>query len=451
MQEPVPLTTVPLTIDQDKIRQQFNYGPYPRISIDVSPKEDYNELFQHNLVTAYYLRHRRVVDPAGKVILDAGCGSGYKALMLALANPGAKIVGIDLSEQSIELARQRLQFHGIDNVEFQVLKIEDLPQLGLQFDYINCDEVLYILPDPVAGLQAMKSVLKPNGLIRANLHHAYQRSDYYHAQTLFQLMGLMDDNPTEFEEEVVVETMKALKDGVKLKTRTWVGTFTLDSQPEILKESLAMNYLFIGDTGYTVPDLFNLLEQADLEFINMVNWRHWDVTELFNDPDNLPAFWSMSLAAATPFEKVRLFELLHSIHRLMDFWCAPPGEAGLPVDAWSDADWQNAVVHLHPQLQTAALKQKLLTCIQQSQPFQISEPVPLPTMTPVYLESNLAACLLPLWEGPQPIQVLVERYLQIKPLDPITLTPRSEAAAFTAVRDLLNRLDAFLYVLIEPA
>jgi 2-polyprenyl-3-methyl-5-hydroxy-6-metoxy-1,4-benzoquinol methylase len=446
MQELTPPTT-----DQEKIRQQFNYGPYPRIPPDVSPREDYNELFQHSLVTAYYLRHRRVIDPANKVILDAGCGSGYKALVLAMANPGAKIVGIDLSEQSVALARERLKLHSIENVEFHVLKIEDLPQMGLQFDYINCDEVLYILPDPIAGLQAMKAVLKPEGLIRANLHHAYQRHNFYQAQTLFKMMGLMDDSPAEFEEEVVLETMQALKDGVKLKNRTWVGILTADSRPEIVKESLAMNYLFVGDTGFTIPDLFNMLEQADLEFVRMVNWRHWDVVELFQEPDNLPAFWSMSLAGATEPEKLRIFELLHPVHRLMDFWCTHPGEDSVLVDQWSAADWQQAVVHLHPQLRTPAFKEKLLNCIRQSQPFEISQPVPLPTMTPVYLESSVAACLLPLWEGPQPIQALVDRYRQIKPLNPVTLAPLTEAAAFATVQDLLNRLDAFLYVLLETA
>lgn len=446
MQNPIPQM-----IDQEKIRQQFNYGPYPRIPIEVLPETDYNDLFQHNLITAHYLRHRKVIDTTGKVILDAGCGSGYKALILAFANPGAKVVGIDLSEQSVELARQRLQFHGIANTEFHVLKLEDLPQLGLEFDYINCDEVLYLLPDPVAGLQAMKAVLKPDGLIRTNLHHAYQRGDYYHAQTLFQLMGLMEDSPAEFEEQVVVETMQALKDGVKLKNSTWGIKSPSDMPLAELQEVLGANFLLLGDKGFTIPDLFNFLEQTDLEFVNMVNWRHWDVTELFKEPDNLPAFWSMSLAAATPAEKLRLFELMHPIHRLMDFWCAHPGEPGLTVDAWDNATWQRAVVHLHPQLRTPTLKQKLLDCIQKAQPFEISQPVPMPTMTPIYLESSLAACLLPLWEGAQPIQVLVERYRQIKPLDPVTLMPRSEAAAFAIVQDLLNRLDAFLYVLIEAA
>ena len=179
---------------QEKIRQQFDLVTYPRAPVEKSPKDDYELLFIHNLVTPYYLKNQKVIETEDKVILDAGCGSGYKALVLAEANPGAKIVGIDISEKSVELARKRLQYHGFDNAEFHVLPIEELPSLGLEFDYINNDEVLYLLPDIVAGLQGMKSVLKPNGIIRTNLHSSLQRHNYLRAQEIFQMMGLMNEN-----------------------------------------------------------------------------------------------------------------------------------------------------------------------------------------------------------------------------------------------------------------
>ncbi len=77
----------------EKIRHQFDTGNYPRHPIEASPQGDKNFLFIHNIVTPFYLRNKSVVNPRGKVILDAGCGSGYKALALAAANPGAKLSG----------------------------------------------------------------------------------------------------------------------------------------------------------------------------------------------------------------------------------------------------------------------------------------------------------------------------------------------------------------------
>jgi ubiquinone/menaquinone biosynthesis C-methylase UbiE len=438
--------------DQDKIRQQFDYGPYPRTPLEQSAKTEYSELFIHNLVTAHYLRYRQVTEPQGKVILDAGCGSGYHALILAEANPGAQIVGIDLSEQSINLARQRLAYHGFDNVEFYSAKLEDMAQLGRRFDYINCDEVLYLLPDPVAGLKAMKDVLKPSGIIRTNLHSLHQRVPFYRAQALFKRMGLMENNPEEFEEEVVVETMKALKDEVRLKAETWTGKGRESLTPDQLKEVLAMNFLFRGDTGYSIADLSTLLEESDLDLVSMTNWRHWDITELFKEPDDLPAFWALSLASATQAEQLELFELLHPIHRLLDFWCThTDAPTGVAVDDWSLTDWQQARIHLHPQLRTDEFKAELIRCIRAARPFEISQQVTTRVIAPVFISPHLAACLLPLWDKPQPIGALVERYQQIHPLDLATLEPLSPAEAFEAVQRLLNRLDAFLYVLIERA
>jgi hypothetical protein len=62
-----------------------------------------------------------------------------------------------------------------------------------------------------------------------------------------------------------------------------------------------MNYLFQGDQGYTISDMFSALRAAELEFISMVNWRQWDLISLFKEPDNLPPFLSMSLPEI-PFE-----------------------------------------------------------------------------------------------------------------------------------------------------
>jgi 2-polyprenyl-3-methyl-5-hydroxy-6-metoxy-1,4-benzoquinol methylase len=431
----------------EKIRQQYETSPYPRIPLEKSPKDDLNSLYIHNLVTSYYLRYQKLIDTQGKVILDAGCGSGYKSLVLAEANPGAKIIGIDISEESVRLADQRLHHHGFDNVEFHVMSIYDLPSLGMEFDYINNDEMLYLLPDLVPALQAMKSVLKPNGIIRTNLHSFLQRSMFFRAQKLFNVMGLTDENPEDLEIQIVVETMKALKDQVDLKAKTWNPSY----EGEDGKQSVLMNHLLQSDKGYTIPEMFDFLRAADLEFVSMVYWRHWDVTELFKEPDNLPAFWGMSLPEVSTQERLHLFELLHPVHRLLDFWCAHPSyaESFVAVEQWELSDWQGAWVHLHPQLRTPQSREELIQCITDQKPFTISRYVTLPALAPVEIDTTVAACLLPLWEGSQPVKSLVERWLKLRPLHPVTLEPVSEKAAFEEVQQFLAKLEVFLYILLE--
>ncbi|MEA5580562.1 class I SAM-dependent methyltransferase [Nodularia harveyana UHCC-0300] len=430
----------------EKIRLQFDSSPYPHIPLDKSPKKEPQLLYIHSLVTSYYVRNQKVIDTKGKVILDAGCGTGYKSLILAEANPGAKIVGVDISAESIKLAQQRLEHHGFENAEFHVLALEELPQLNEQFDYINCDELLYLLPDITVGLKAMKAVLKPEGIIRTNLHSALQRVYFFRAQQLFTMMGLMDGNPEEMEIEILKDTMKALKGHVHLKAITWDGNY----DGEEGKERILMNYLFQGDKGYTIPDMFSALVESDLEFISMVNWRQWELLDLFKEPDNLPTFLAMTLPDISIEERLHLFELLHPVHRLIDFWCGHPDTTPdiLPVAEWTDSDWQVSTVHLCPQLKIPKFQTELIACVQDLRPFPICQYLS-PAEGIKELENSRATCLIPLLEQPQSMMALVERWQQFRPLDPVTLEPTESEAAFNLVKQLLISLESFGYVMLE--
>ena len=233
----------------------------------------------------------------------------------------------------------------------------------------------------------------------------------------------------------------------------WMILKARTGKPEYYQneEWVLMNYLLQGDKGYTIPEVFSALRTANLELISMVNWRHWEVTDLFKDSNNLPTFLEMSLPEISVEDRLHLFELLHPIHRLIDFWCGCPNQEQqfLPVPAWTLSDWQDAKVYLHPQLKNPQAKEDLLNCITSHKPFDMSRYVPLPTLMPVVIESNMAACLLPLWEGVQPMRSLVARWLKVTPLHPVTLESVSEATAFEQVKELLSRLESFLYVLLE--
>jgi len=146
----------------------------------------------------------------------------------------------------------------LKNARFEAISIEELPRLGLQFDYINCDEVLYLFPSPVKVLQAMKSVLNREGIIRANLHSSIQRVLYFRAQKVFQMMGLLDSNPEELEIELLQEVVKALKGEVDLKAKTWRA----ELEREDAQEKILMSFLFQGDKGILrgIVHTFNFLK-----------------------------------------------------------------------------------------------------------------------------------------------------------------------------------------------
>ncbi|MGI0493870.1 class I SAM-dependent methyltransferase [Alkalinema pantanalense CENA528] len=427
----------------EKLRQHFNKAPYPRVPLDEYPN-DRNALYVHSLTTAYYRRNRRVIDPQGKVILDAGCGTGYKCLMLAEANPGAKIIGLDLSEDSVALARERLAYHKVENAEFYAMPIEDLPSLGLRFDYINADDVLYLIPDPVVGLQAMAQVLQPDGILRANFHSSLQRAAYFRGQQFFSALGLMDSAPDDQHIALVRQTMNALKDGTKLKLYAWNPNFETED------EHILANHLLKGDKGWVLPEFFAALKAAGLEFISMVNWWQWDLVQLFKDVNELPLEIGLGLAEKSLEEQLHLFELLHPTHRLLDLYSGLPGssqEQSLPAD-WDCEQWQTVTVYLHPLLCNTVFREGLENSILAVQPLQLHNYLCF-SNDPVAIDSGMATCLLPLLEAPRSLADLVQSWCRVRPFNPITLEPTDEQTAIDLVKALLIRLESLGYILLD--
>lgn len=440
MNTPSPLASEML----EKIRQQFNEAPYPNIPLDQSPLDDTERLYSHCLVTGYYRKNQKITSTQGKLILDVGCGSGYKSLILAAANPGAKIVGIDISDTSIDLAQKRLAHYGFENTEFHVMAVEDLSQLGQEFDYINCDEVLYLLTDPVAGLTAMRSVLSKSGVLRVNFHSAFQRHLYHQAQEFAQMVGIMDESKAT-SIQLFREFMAALRPAVTVKSQTWNPNYATD-------DGLVLaNHLLRGDKGWTIPQFFRALEQAGLEFISMVEWERWNLLTLFEDLEEVPVSIAMHLADATAEEQLHMYELLNSrFNRLLDLWCGhPDAEAGATsLEDWTTEQWLQSRVALHPQIATEQLKQNLTEAATTMTVTDLNK-ICDKSATPVLINGLMASCLLALHAGSVAFSDLVAQWLQIHPVDLLTLAPTTEQAACEVLQAEIGRLVEFGYLLAE--
>jgi len=94
------------------------------------------------------------------LILDAGCGLGYKAAWFAKMNPNAIVVAMDYSD-SIFLAYERYQNE--PNMIFVKGNIAATPFQDQIFDLINCDQVLHHTESPPLTCQEFKRILKNNG------------------------------------------------------------------------------------------------------------------------------------------------------------------------------------------------------------------------------------------------------------------------------------------------
>jgi SAM-dependent methyltransferase len=432
----------------ESLRQLYEELPYPNVPISASGRSAIDGLYRMSLTTAQYARTRAIVPSEGSLILNAGCGSGWETLILAEANPGARLVVCDLSPESVRVTERRLRYHGFGDVELYALNLFDLEQLGLQFDFISLNDVLYLLDDPVAGLKVLKRVLKPDGILRANLHHAYQRDVIFRMQKAFQLLGLFE-LPTPEASNRVREFMTNLNSDEARVALRW--------NPEIYKDDTNMraNYLLPSDKGFLIPDLMGMLKEAELGLISLVDYPDWDPALLFKDKE-MPEWLQTELDKLSSAEQNHFYELIYPNHRLIDFWAEHPGSSlALP---WSDADWLGGRVQLNPVLaDNTEFRQNFGKAYENKVEFAMNWPGASRGRLKILPEQM--TWLGSLLQGPTPVITLVEQATQAKKpepeaaQDPVPTHLRGLKKFLTAQKQVLaylSALEEFLFVMLDP-
>lgn len=102
-------------------------------------------------------------DLQGKRIVDVGCGGGI--LTEGLAKHGADALGIDLSEDLLDIA----ELHGLESgisASYKKISAEKLAeQQPNSFDHVTCMEMLEHVPDPGSIISACSKMVKPGGMV----------------------------------------------------------------------------------------------------------------------------------------------------------------------------------------------------------------------------------------------------------------------------------------------
>jgi SAM-dependent methyltransferase len=97
--------------------------------------------------------------------LDVGCGGGDVAVALARRVPEGSVVGIDVDQAKIDLARAEAAEAGVDNVEFRLQDVTGPVTAGDMFDVVYARFVLTHLPDPATALTNLRRRLVPGGVL----------------------------------------------------------------------------------------------------------------------------------------------------------------------------------------------------------------------------------------------------------------------------------------------
>ncbi|MGH7554996.1 MAG: class I SAM-dependent methyltransferase [Longimicrobiales bacterium] len=100
----------------------------------------------------------------GAIVLDVCCGSGASAIPAAeTVGPDGYVLGIDLAEKLLELARAKALGRELHNTEFRV---GDMLHLGLppsSFDAVVCVFGVFFVDDMAAAVRALWHLVRPGG------------------------------------------------------------------------------------------------------------------------------------------------------------------------------------------------------------------------------------------------------------------------------------------------
>ncbi len=99
----------------------------------------------------------------GQKLADIGCGAGI--FSEALAQAGAKVTGIDMAADVIDVAAQHAQANGLD-IDYHVSTVESFVQTHAKtYDSVTCMEMLEHVPDPEAIIAHCAELVKPGGYV----------------------------------------------------------------------------------------------------------------------------------------------------------------------------------------------------------------------------------------------------------------------------------------------
>jgi ubiquinone/menaquinone biosynthesis C-methylase UbiE len=136
------------------VAEAFGYTPEELASI---PAEANMALSCGNPTATANLR-------AGEVIVDLGSGGGLDVLLAARkVGPTGKAIGIDMTQEMIDLARRNATKSGLSNIEYHLATIDKLPLPNASVDCVISNCVINLAPDKPAVFREIARVLKPGG------------------------------------------------------------------------------------------------------------------------------------------------------------------------------------------------------------------------------------------------------------------------------------------------
>jgi ubiquinone/menaquinone biosynthesis C-methylase UbiE len=112
------------------------------------------------------------------VVLDIASGTGEPAFSIATIARSGEVYATDLSEEMLSIARNYADEHDINNIEFKVADVSNLPFKNIFFDKISCRMGFMFFPDMQLAANEMFRVCKEGGKVAICVWAAPENNDW---------------------------------------------------------------------------------------------------------------------------------------------------------------------------------------------------------------------------------------------------------------------------------
>ena len=204
------------------------------------PESEFKPLHEINPLRMSYIS--RIINPAGKKVLDVGCGGGILSESLALE--GATVVGIDLAEAGLEVAKLHLLESGLD-IDYQSISAEDLAEKETEsFDVIACLEMLEHVPDPSLVIKACSKLVKPQGKVFFSTINRNPKSYFFAIVGAEYVLNLLPKGTHNYEKFIRPSEIDEWARSSDLSISSMIGmTYNPITKKYKLGDDVSVNYM----------------------------------------------------------------------------------------------------------------------------------------------------------------------------------------------------------------
>ena len=203
---------------------------------------EFKPLHDINPLRLNYIKEQCGGSLEGKRILDIGCGGGI--LSESLANEGAIVVGIDLAEAGLEVAKLHLLESGFD-IDYQFISAENLTDSESEsFDVITCLEMLEHVPDPSLIIDACSKLVKQNGRVFFSTINRNPKSYFFAIVGAEYVLNLLPKGTHNYEKFIRPSEIDGWARACNLSVSSMIGmTYNPITKKYKLSDDVSVNFI----------------------------------------------------------------------------------------------------------------------------------------------------------------------------------------------------------------